>query len=59
MMQEQESVFEETFPPDLDAKYSTISESNRSRLDARRRLEHLQEMKRLRREIGFDYLDDL
>lgn len=59
MMQEQESVFEETFPPDLDAKYSAISESNRSRLDARRRLEHLQEMKRLRREIGFDYLDDL
>ena len=59
MMQEQESFFDEPFLPDIEAGYGSVAETNRSRLDSRRRLEHLQELKRLRLEIGTDYLEDL
>lgn len=60
MIQEQESFFEETFlAADPEACYIPASETNRSRLDARRRLEQLQELKRLRMDIGADYLEEL
>ncbi|MCB1869612.1 MAG: hypothetical protein KDI43_14135 [Gammaproteobacteria bacterium] len=59
MIQEQEPLFEEPFLADPEACYIPASDTNRSRLDARRRLEHLQEMKRLRMDIGADYLETL
>jgi len=58
MIQEQDSYFEDSFVADPEACYIPASETNRSRLNARRRLEQLQEMKRLRMEIGSDYLED-
>lgn len=59
MIQEQESFFEEPFLADPDTCYVPASDTNRSRLDARRRLEQLQEMKRLRMDIGANYLEEL
>lgn len=58
MIQEQE-FSEETFPIDPETCYVPASEANRSRLDARRRLEQLQELKKLRLDIGADYLEEL
>ena len=59
MIQEQESFFEEPFLADPEACYIPASETSPSRLDARRRLEQLQELKKLRLDIGADYLEDL
>ena len=59
MIQEQESYFEDQVPVDLEACYIPTSETNRSRLDARRRLEQLQELKRLRLDIDGDFLEEL
>jgi len=59
MIQEQDSFFEETFLADPEVSYMPAPETNRSRLDARRRLEQLQEMKQLRLDIGSDYLEEL
>lgn len=57
MIREQDSLFEDPFVADLDICHIPVAETNRSRLDARRRLEQLQEMKKLRMEIGSDYLE--
>lgn len=60
MTQEKEDSLEDDSQEVPEAGELTDAElqAGKSQLDARRRLEHLRELKRLREAIGDDYLDD-